>query len=233
MSATTAQANLDGQYLATHLRPSQACGHTRHGVFHLVFVVVHGHTEHLAQILYGNLFVKGFFADHLFGAVTHHVAYAALQVTHARLTGVVVDDVHHDVLREGDLLIVEAVLLHLLGDEVAFGDFIFLLAKVTAQVYDFHTVAQSGMDGCKVVSRGDKKNLREVIVQLDEVVVESVILLRVKDFKQGSLRVTIDVVTAHFVDFIQNENRVTRLHLTQVLDNTARHGTDIGFTVTT
>ena len=208
MASSAAQTNFDGQDLAAHLSPGQARGHTRHGVFDLLFVVMHRHTEHLAQVLSGNLFVKSLFGHHLFGTIAHHVANASLQVTHARLTSVVVDDVHDDVLRESDLLAVKTVLLHLLRDEVPLGDFVFLLTQVATQVDDFHTVAQGGMDGREVVGCGDEKDFRKVIIQLDEVVVESVILLRVKDFEQGSLRVATNVVAAHLVDFVQDENGI-------------------------
>ena len=121
--------------------------------------------------------------------------------------------------------------LHLLGNQVAFGDFVFFLAQIAAQVDDFHTVAQGGMDGCKVVGRGDEKDFREVVIQLDKVVVESIILLRVKDFQKRSLRVATDVVAAHLVDFIENKNWISRLHLAQILDDTAWHSTNVSFSV--
>ena len=233
VSSTAAQAHLDGQDLAAHLSPSQARGHTRHGVLDLLFVVVHGHAEHLAKVVHSDFLVESLVSHHLLGTVAHHVADAALQVTHTRLTGVVVDDVHDDVLGESDLLGVQAVFLHLLGDEVALGDFVFLFAQIAAQVDNLHTVAQGGMDGREVVGRSDEEDLREVVVQLDEVVVEGVVLLGVKDFEQGGLRVTLDVVAAHLVDFVEDEDGVARLDLTQVLDDTTRHGTDIGLSVST
>ena len=183
MSASTAQTDLNGQNLAAHLRPSQTRGHTRHGVLHFVLIVMHWNAEHFPYIVYRDFLVELLLGDNLLGAETHHITDASLQVTHACLTGVVVDDVHHNVLREGDLLIVEAVLLHLLGDEVTFGNFVFLFTQVAAQVDDFHTVAQGRMNGREVVGRGDEENLREVVVQLDEVVVEGVVLLGVKDFE--------------------------------------------------
>ena len=121
--------------------------------------------------------------------------------------------------------------LHLLGNQVAFGDFVFFLAQITAQVDDFHTVAQGGMDGREVVGRSDEKDFREVVIQLDEVVVEGIILLRVKDFQKRSLRVAADIVAAHLVDFIKNKNWISRLHLAQILDDTAWHSADVSFPV--
>ena len=128
---------------------------------------------------------------------------------------------------------VETVLLHLLGDEVTLGDFVFLFTQVAAQVDDFHTVSQSGMDGRKVVGCGNEENLRKVVVQLNEIVVEGVVLLRVKNLEQGGLRIAVDVVAAHLVDFIKDKDGVARLHLAQVLNDTARHSADIGLSMAT
>ena len=195
--------------------------------------MVHRNTKHLEQIFSGNFLVKSLFGHHLLGAETHHVADATFQVTHTRLTGVVVDDVHHNILREGNLFAVQAVFLHLLWNEMPLGDFIFLLTQITTQVDDLHTVAQGGMNRRKVVGRGDEEDFREVVVQLDEIVVEGIILLRVKDFQKRSLRVAADVVATYLVDFVQDKNGISRLHLTQILDNSARHSTDISLSMTT
>ncbi|MNO93377.1 hypothetical protein D3C76_849770 [compost metagenome] len=62
-------------------------------------------------------------------------------------------------------------------------------------------------------------------------IVEIVILFRIQHFQQGRRRVATHVA-AHLVDFIEQEQRVAHSNLGQLLDQAARHGTDIGTTVT-
>ena len=66
--------------------------------------------------------------------------------------------------------------------------------------------------------------------QLKEIVMETLILLRIEHFQQGRGRVAMGI-PAHFVDLVQHEDRVGGFGLLQVLDDPARHGTDIGLPV--
>ena len=45
------------------------------------------------------------------------------------------------------------------------------------------------------------------------------------------MRVAADVVSTHFVDLVEDEHGVARLHFTEVLDDTAWHGADIGLSM--
>ena len=194
--------------------------------------MVHRHTEHLAQIFGSDPLHIAIPSHHLLGTIAHQVADTAFQVTHASLTSIVVDDVHHNVFRKADLFGVQTVFRHLLRNQVTLGDFILFLTQVTAQIDDFHTVAQGWMDGGEIVGSSNKQHLRQVIIQFYEIIVKGIVLFRIEDFKQGSLGVAADVVATHLVDFIEDEDGVTRLHLPQVLYDTAWHGTDISLSVT-
>ena len=58
-------------------------------------------------------------------------------------------------------------------------------------------------------------------------VAKGVVLLGVQHFQQRAGRITPEVGT-QLVDFVQQEQRVASAHLAQILQNLARHGTDVG-----
>ena len=58
------------------------------------------------------------------------------------------------------------------------------------------------------------------------------VLFRIQDFQHCRCRVAAEIL-AHFVDFIQQDQRITGLCLFQSLNDLTRHRTNIGTTVTT
>ncbi|KAF5029653.1 hypothetical protein DSECCO2_646360 [anaerobic digester metagenome] len=114
---------------------------------------------------------------------------------------------------------------------MAFGNFQFFFLCVAAQVNDFHTVAQCGMNGRQIVGGCNKKYSRQVIIDLEIIIVESIVLLRIKHFEQRCLRVALHGVSRYLVDFIQHKNRIRRFHFFQVLNNSSGKRTDVGFAV--
>ena len=123
------------------------------------------------------------------------------------------------------------MVIEFLRDKVTLGDFLFLLLQVARHLDEFHTVKQWARDRIQGVSRSDKEHLAEVIVHVQVVVVESVILLRVKHFEQRARRIAL-VVGADLICLVQDKNRVAGLCLAQVLNDTARHSADISTAVT-
>ena len=73
--------------------------------------------------------------------------------------------------------------------------------------------------------------MRQVIVNVQVVVVEGVVLFRVQNLEQCRGWVTVDGVLRHLVNLIKDEHRVGRTRLLQALDDAAGHGTDIGSAV--
>ena len=54
----------------------------------------------------------------------------------------------------------------------------------TGHIDHFHAVAEGRLDGRRDVGRGDEKHVREVVVNVEVVVMEGPVLLRVKRFQQ-------------------------------------------------
>ena len=77
------------------------------------------------------------------------------------------------------------------------------------------------------VGRGHKQHLREVVVDVEVVVLEGDVLLGVEDFKQGRCRVAAEV-GGDFVDFVEQEDGILGARALHVLDDLAGHGADVG-----
>src|SRR5690606_997373 len=167
---------------------------------------------------------------HLLGNMPHHGGNAALQAPDARFTRIGVYDLPQYVIFDFDIRRFEAVLLALTGNEVLFGNLYFLLRRVSIDLNDLHPVQQGGLNGRKRIGRSDKHDLREVVLQLEVVVVKGRILLRVQYLQQRGGRVAPEVLT-HLVDLIENENRVGGARFPNRLNDPTGHGSDIGFPV--
>ena len=86
------------------------------------------------------------------------------------------------------------------------------------------------MDAADVVGRGDEQDFRQVVVDVEVVVVESGVLLGIQGLQQGGGRVAVDVFR-HLVDFVEDDDGVGGAGALDGLDDTARHGADVGLAV--
>ena len=81
------------------------------------------------------------------------------------------------------------------------------------------------------VRRRHEHHVGEVVIDLQVMVVEGRVLLRVENLEQGRRQVATEI-HAHLVDLIQQDERVGRLGLAHRLDDLAGHRADIGPAVT-
>ena len=114
----------------------------------------------------------------------------------------------------------------LFGNEVASAYLDFFFLYVARDFDEFHTVEQRPRDGVQVVGRGDKQYFREVVVDVEIIVVKRIVLLRVEHFEKCRCRVALEVV-AYFIDFIENEYRIGGSRFLYALNDSSRHGSDI------
>ena len=77
------------------------------------------------------------------------------------------------------------------------------------------------------VRGADEHHLREVVVDVEVVIVEGVVLLRVEHLEQRRRRIAAEV-HRHLVDLVEQEDRVARAGLLQALDDLARQRADVG-----
>ena len=232
LSLSTAQAGFYEQNLTAYGRPGQS----RHyaGIFvALVFVAgIFLCAEELFNIFRlqlmgtGKLIAGNFQCD-----FTHHLADFLFQLTHTAFTGIVLDDVFNGRLAELHVFLLQAVLLHLFRNEVTASDFNLLFGDVTAHFNQLHTVEQRRWDGAQVVGRSDEHDVRQVVVNVNVIVVERVVLFRVEHFQHGRARVAM-AIAAQLINLIQNDDRIRCFRFDQALDDTSRHGTDVRLAVT-
>ena len=157
-----------------------------------------------------------------------------LQLSYSAFACIVLDDAFQGSLVEADflLLLVKTVVLQFRRYQVALGYFYLFLGNVSAHFYQLHTVEQWAWDASQVIGCCDEENLREVVVGIQIVVVEGVVLFRVQHFEQSRCRVALEVVLAHLVYLVEDEDRVAAASLLDVLDDASWHGSDIGAAMT-
>ena len=110
------------------------------------------------------------------------------------------------------------------------GDLDLLLQDVAADLDQLHAVEQGLRDRVQVVGRGDEEDLTQVVIDVEIVVVEGGVLLRVEHLEEGRCRVALKVA-AHLIHLVEHEDGVRRARLLQVLQDAAHHGADVGASV--
>ena len=166
----------------------------------------------------------------LHGPVANHLRDALVQPTNPTFIGVFRTNLLERGVRNLDLLRRDAGLIHVFADEVALGDLHLFLHRVAGNLDDLHPVAQCGLDGGEAVGGGEEHDLREVVVELEVVVVKRAVLFGVQNLEHGRGGVAVQV-PAQLVDLVEDEERVGGARLLQVLDDPARHGADVGLAV--
>ena len=136
------------------------------------------------------------------------------------------------VLGEVDRNVLDAVVALLLGNQVALRDRDLLELGVAGQLDDLHAVLQRDRDPLQVVRRRDEHDVAEVVVEIQVVVVERRVLLRIQHLQQRRRRIAAEV-GRHLVDLVEEEDRVLRPGLLQRLDDLARQRADVRAPVAT
>ena len=113
---------------------------------------------------------------------------------------------------------------------MALGDLDLLVLGVARKANDLHAVHERRRN-VERIRRGDEHDVRQIVVDLEIVVVERRVLLGIQDLEQGRRRIAAEVLT-HLVDLVQEEERIDALRLLHGLDDLAGHRADVGAPVT-
>ena len=182
-----AQACFDEEYLAAHAGPCQT-GHHAGILVALVFVAVELRWSEVGLDVGGIDRGNGGCGSVFLLLERYSAQYFVdflVEFANARLASVVLYHSLYGVFTEFHLPFVHAHVLQFLGDEVSFGDFYLFLSEVAADLNQFHSVEEWSGDGADVVGRCDEHHLREVVVEVNVVVVEGIVLFRVEHLEQG------------------------------------------------
>ena len=107
-----------------------------------------------------------------------------LEASDAGFTCVLIDYLRESSLVYLHLTLVKAMLPYLLRDKIMPCDLHLLFSKIAAHIDHLHPVLQRRLDGVDVVGCSDEKHIRKIVIDIEIIVVESRILLRIKSFKQ-------------------------------------------------
>ena len=121
----------------------------------------------------------------------------------------------------------QAVGLALLGHQELARDRDLLVGRVARERNQLHPVLEGRRDRVRDVGRRNEHDLREVVLDVEVVVDEGVVLLRVEDLEQRRRRIAAEV-RGHLVDLVEQEDRVDRAGLLHHLDDLARERADVG-----
>ena len=217
---------LDRQDFAAHLGPGEA-GDDAHHVLGLGLAVAElPHARKLLEILRGDGDLLRLLRDDLLHRLAGEPAHLALEVPHAGLARVVAHQVAQRLLGDGPLARLQPIRLGLLRQQVAPCDLDLLILGVAGDADDLHAVHQR-LRHAQAVGGRHEHHIRQVVIDLEIVVGEGAVLLRIQHFEQRRGRIAAPVGT-ELVDLVEQEERVRGLRLLHALDDLARHGADIG-----
>jgi len=216
----------NSQYLAADRSPGEA----RHDA-DLVFAINLAMAEFRNAGIVGQILRGDFDGFRRTGfKVAHRLArklgQLAFKVADARLARVMADQRRQAGIFQLPLAFLQPMVFHQLRQQMTAGDLNLLIFRVPRNADDLHPVEQR-LRHVERVRRGDEHHVRKVIIDLQIVIREGGILLRVQHFKQRRGRIAAEILT-HLVDFIEQKERVRFLRLLHRLDNLARHRADIG-----
>ena len=101
----------------------------------------------------------------------------------------------------------QAVVLQLFGQQMPLGNVVLLHPRIAGQFDHVHTVQQRGRDGVQVIGRGDEEHIAQIKGNVQIVVLEALVLLRIQGLQQRGGRVAPEVA-GQLVDLIQQQQRV-------------------------
>ena len=182
--------------------------------------------EKSATLSGGELDLLGLALEDLAQRLARDLGDLALERAHARLAGIMADQGAQAVLGEGQLALLEAVRLDLLRDQVAGRDLDLLVLGIAFEPDDLHAVEQR-LRHVHRVRGGDEHDVRKIVVDLQIMVLELRILLRVEHLEQGRGGIAAEIL-AELVDLVEQEERVGGPGLPEVGDDLAGQRADIG-----
>ena len=166
--------------------------------------------------------------------LAEHLVQLLFQSTHTAFASVVFDDVFDGGLRHLHVLSsLQSVGLLCLLDKMPACNLNLLFRAIARDLNQLHSVEERTRNLTNVVGCGYEHNLRQVIVHIEEVIVESRVLLRVEYLQKSGRRVAIHGSAAYLIYLIEDEHRVVGAGLNDALEDASRHSADVRASVTT
>ena len=220
----------DEKDLTSHSCPGKACNHSRSLIALLHIVRIGRKTEIFAKMLFlydSRIFL---FESNFLGCYTSHFGNLLFKTSDTGLVSIFIDDLRDGSLVELELSFLQAVLLYLLRNQIVLCYLILLFRQITAHIDHLHTVLESRLDGIDAVRCRNEKYIRQIIVNIKIIIVESRILLRIKSFKERRRRISLYIL-CKLVHFIKYDHRIGSTGTVDAVKNTSRKCSDVSLSV--
>ena len=145
----------------------------------------------------------------------------AIQISHPSLFRVVAYQPKNSTIREDNVLGFEAVRLPLLVNQISLRNVQLLQFCVSRNSDNFHTVLKGARNPIQHISRSNEHHLGKIIIQVEIMIVEGKVLLRIQHLEKRRGGIS-PKVRRHFVDLIHQEDRIARAGFLHGLDNFSR-----------
>ncbi len=143
---------------------------------------------------------------------------------------VVADDLEQPLIGERKVLIRQASGFARALHQETLRNFELFLLRVARQTQNLHAILQGLRDGVQDVGGADEHHFRKVVFDVQIVVRKRVVQLGIEHFHERGRRVAAEI-HGHFVDFVENEDRIHRAGLFHHLDDLAGQRADVSAAV--
>ena len=182
---TLHDADLNSDHVATNWRDHKAGRRTDLVIQVHLAVLVPLWPKPCSELLQVNAPLTNLLLSHTAGNLAHQRGDLSLRIAHASFACVVANQVHHRLVWDGYLTLLEAVIFPLLRNDVTLGDLQLLRFGVARDLDDLHTITERVRNRVQLVCRCNEEHLREIKLHLQIVVLEGCVLLGIEHFKQG------------------------------------------------
>ncbi|MNN54839.1 hypothetical protein D3C81_1696770 [compost metagenome] len=173
---------LDRQGGAAHAGPGQPGDDA--DALQALLLAKRRHAQVVLEVLRSDLHFRLGIAEQADHRLAHDPAQLLLQLAHAGFAGIAFDHRLQCAVADRQTRLGHARLGQLLGPQVALGDGQLLFGDVAGEADHFHAVEQGPWDRVEGVGGADEQHLGQVQAQVEVVVEEVDVLLRVEGFQQ-------------------------------------------------
>ena len=222
---------LHRQQFTTHGGIGQAIDHADAVGGFQTLATIPGSAQITAKLVHAHGHLPGILIQHFHCGLAYHLAQHTLQLTHARLAGIVLNHGADQLFRHADTAGFQAVSRDLFGQKMLLGNTELFFLGIAGYFDDLQTVPESRRDGIHAVGGGDEHHPAQIEGEFHVVIPEGVILLAIQHFQKSCGGIAM-AVPAQFIDLVKEEHRIHGTGLFEARNDPARNGCYIGTPVT-
>src|ERR1700722_3334343 len=220
-----------GEHLAANFRPSQIGGEADFVFLFSQEVPIFKYAEEIVHVGVSNFdFYTFSVGDYFAGDFAADIGHFAAQVAYAGFVRVVANDVRDGLVGKFQVGLGQASGFDFFRDQEALSDLMFFLLGVARDAQNFHAVLQRLRNGVQHVGGANEHYLGEVVFDVEVMIGERVVELRVEDFHERRRRIAAKI-HRHFVHFVEDEHGIHGAGFAHHLNDLAGQSADVGTAV--